>query len=157
MNAGPRRAYWGAECKEAWGTRKQWRYVCRKEGELKEEVREVIQQPAKLEGGEDFTTREMITGLMMKGNKEEMMRPKMKSRVDEKAPEKPNASSDGSLRNIKGAFWQVGGAGVWRPVRKEAEITGGEKSVAEYQGHERGVRLWCTSNTSLNSSTRCEL
>ena len=101
MDAGPRSTYWGAECKEAWGKRKKWRYGCRKEGELKEEVREVMQQLGKLEGGEDFTAREMITGLMMKGDKEEMVRPKMKSRVEEEASGEPNVFSDGSLRNIK--------------------------------------------------------
>ena len=83
-----------------------------------------------------------MTGLMMKGDKEEMIRPKMKRRVEEKTHETPNAFIDGSLRNIKGAFWQVGGAGVWHPIRKEADITEVEKAIAEYQEHEeRGEAL----------------
>lgn len=121
MNADPRRTYWGSECKAGWGKRKHGRYGCRKEGELKEGVREVILTFGKLEGGEDFTAREMMTGLMMEGDKEEMMRPKMKSSVDENAPFKLNAFSEGSLRNITGAFWQVGGAGVCCP-HKEGNI-----------------------------------
>ena len=76
-----------------------------------------------LEAGEDFTAREMMTALMMKDEKEEMRRHNMKSKIDEEAPEQPSAFRDGSLRNIKGAFWQVGGAGVWHPIRKEEEVT----------------------------------
>ena len=61
------------------------------------------------------------------------------------------------MRKVKGSFWQVDGAGVWHKIIKEEEVTEGEKAIAEYQGHEEGVRLWCAFNISLNSSTRCEL
>ena len=98
-----------------------------------------------------------MRALMRKDENEEMIRPNMKTKIEEEAPEKLNAYSDGSLRNVEGSFWHVGGAGVWRKIRKEEEVTEGEKAIAEYQGHEEGVRLWCAFNTSLNSSTRCEL
>ena len=62
MNADPRRTYWGAECKEAWDKKNKWRYGCRREGELKEDVKEVMIKLRNLQGGEDFTAREMMTG-----------------------------------------------------------------------------------------------
>ena len=49
------------------------------------------------------------------------------------------------------------GAGVWHPAREGANITAEEKAIAEYEEHEGGVRMWCAFNSSLNSSTRCEL
>ena len=60
-----------------------------------------MQERRRAKRGVDFTAREMLTGLMVKGDKGEMIRPKMKSGVDEKAPGTPNAFSDGRLRNIK--------------------------------------------------------
>ena len=56
-----------------------------------------------------------------------IVKPKIEQRVDEEAPEEPNAYSDGSLKNVKGPFWHLGGAGVWWPNRKEEQLTNDEK------------------------------
>ena len=46
---------------------------------------------------------------MTKGEEgEEMVRPKIKEKVQGIAPQEPNAYSDGSLKNTKGYFWQLG-------------------------------------------------
>ena len=81
MNAGPRKTYWGTESKEAWGKRKRRRYGCRREGELKEDVEEVMTKLENLEAGDVFTAREMMTALMRKDENEDMIRPNMKTKI----------------------------------------------------------------------------
>ena len=50
--------------------------------------------------------------------------PSIKAEVTEAAPEAINAYSDGSLKNVKGYFWGVGGAGVWNQGGEEIEVIG---------------------------------
>ena len=83
--------------------------------------------------------------------------PNVADKVEGEAPNKPNAFSDGSLKNTKGPFWHLGGAGVWWPERKAESVTEQEKRIAEYKETDEGTMLWCSFNSSLNSSTRCEL
>ena len=75
------------------------------------------------------------------------------------------------LKNVKGYFWGVGGAGVWWPGREPLPLTPAEKQAAKYREVEAakdlfdpdlpvqvgGTMLWCPFNARLNSSTRCEL
>ena len=76
----------------------------------------------KAECGEDMTAREIMEAMMAQGRKDGMIRPSVKKRIQERAPAKPNAFSDGSLRNTQGHFWQLGGAGVWHPVRELEDL-----------------------------------
>ena len=46
---------------------------------------------------------------------------------------------------------------MWHPGRKKEELTDEEKKFAEHKEKEDGVMMWCVFNSSLNSSTRCEL
>ena len=107
--------------------------------------------------GQDIPAREVMVAMTKGEEGEEMVRPKIKEQVQGIAPQEPNAYSDGSLKNTKGYFWQLGGAGVWWPNRVESEVTQEEMKIAEYKETEGGVMLWCSFNASLNSSTRCEL
>ena len=91
--------------------------------------------------------------------------------MTDNTPTSPNAYSDGSLKNVKGYFWGVGGAGVWWPGRKATTLTAGELRIAEHREVEAakdlfdpdlpeqcgGLMLWSPFNARLNSSTRCEL
>ena len=97
--------------------------------------------------------------------------PSITQEVQGAAPTTINAYSDGSLKNTTGLFWHVGSAGVWWPGRGIETLTTDEKGFAEYKAQkpdadifrdgvevgEDGVMLWCPFNSSLNSSTRCEL
>ena len=101
----------------------------------------------------------------------EYFMPSIDEEVVDAAPDTPNAYSDGSLKNTKGYFWSVGGAGVWWPARKASTLTAKEKHIAEYREVEParsifepqrpeengGLMLWSPFNARLNSSTRCEL
>ena len=98
--------------------------------------------------------------------------PDVKGKVEGKAPAEPNAFSDGSLKNTKGLFWGVGGAGVWWPGRAANTLSEEEKQYTEYKEEKSqksifnpegpseeggGMMLWCPFNSRLNSSTRTEL
>ena len=97
--------------------------------------------------------------------------PTLSRRLVGTAPNNPNVFCDGSLKNTKGYFWQVGGAGVWWPDRAIATISEEEKEISEFEEHEvagdifaegggtsqKGIMPWCPFNSRLNSSTRCEL
>ena len=98
--------------------------------------------------------------------------PTIKRRIHDAAPDKPNGYSDGSLKNVRGMFWSVGGAGVWWPNRTIDSITVDEATIAEHRQVEPdhdwfgphkdimnpgGLMLWTPFSSRLNSSTRCEL
>ena len=53
--------------------------------------------------------RELMEALTAKSEKEEGIKPKIEKRIEGQAPPKPNVFSDGSLKNTKGHFWQLGG------------------------------------------------
>ena len=59
--------------------------------------------------------------------------PTIEAGVNEAAPEAINAYSDGSLKNVKGYFWGVGGAGIWWPGRAATTLTAAEKQAAEFR------------------------
>jgi hypothetical protein len=117
MHADPRKTYWGYECKEEWHYKKKWMYGCIREAKVRKEVMEVMKDVGE-EGIEEVAAREIMEALMTEKGDEVRVKPNIKFKIKEKAPLKPNAFSDGSLKNTKGYFWQMGGAGVWHPERK---------------------------------------
>ena len=98
-------------------------------------MKKVTRKVAMLKGGQGVTAREIMEALMKEGDKEEKCKPRVRERAHEEAPLKPNAFSDGSLTNTKGHFWQLGGAGVWRPIREICDLTKEEQDVAEFKKH----------------------
>jgi len=157
LNADPRRTYWGRACDDGWCQQKKRSYGCVSAGKLKEDVKGIMDMIDETDGADEFTAREIMTALTRKKVDEEDVIPRIEKRIEEEAPREPNVYSDGSLKNIKGPFWHLGGAGVWWPGRKEDQLTRNEGRIAEYKECEGGLMLWCTFNSSLNSSTRCEL
>ena len=135
MNADPTRTFWGTECDETWSRSKKWQYGCLKLQELSREVSEVVTNLKAMEGTETVTARELMERLTAKEAGEERFMPTIETRVEGTAPKYPNVYSDGSLKNTKGYFWLVGGAGVWWPGRKIGTITQAEKGIAEFKEH----------------------
>ena len=156
MNADPRRTYWGKACNESWCKDTRRRYGCIEKQKMSDTVREVMDRFDQ-QGAEEVPAREGMAAIAKMEEGEETIKPKISQRVKGEAPEKPNVYSDGSLKNTKGYFWQLGGAGVWWPGRKAEDLTQEEESIAEYKEEPGGLMLWCSFNADLNSSTRCEL
>ena len=66
-----------------------------------------------LKGVEELTiARELLQYVKGKDGKEQMPMP---AACEQKAPERINMYSDGSVRNGRGQHWKVGGFGVWWP------------------------------------------
>ena len=122
------------------------------------------------EGAASTTAREVMEHLTKPAADSFM--PTIKRRIHDAAPDKPNGYSDGSLKNVRGMFWSVGGAGVWWPNRTIDSITVDEATIAVHRQVEPdhdwfgphkdimnpgGLMLWTPFSSRLNSSTRCEL
>ena len=171
MNANPRCTYWGGEPDRMWTADLKKLLGCRPVTELSKHSKELVE---KLEATEDpagCTAREVMEDLMAPQDGVRYFMPSIKQKVEEVAPAEPNGYSDGSLKNNKGLFWAVGGAGVWWPNRALDDLTTDEKTIAEHRQvapdvcifnpeaaeNPGGVMLWTPFNARLNTSTRCEL
>ena len=135
------------------------------------EVGKVVRNLGGGAGNENMTAREVMEILAGKEEGDGLYMPEMGSKVEGTAPKKPNVYSDGSLKNTKGYFWQVGGAGVWWPGRAIETLNEEERRIGqgkemedltdifnpEAEARGKGVMIWCPFNSRLNSSTRCEL
>ena len=126
-------------------------------GALGVEVQTMRSKIDETEGAEAFTAREIMVALTRNNDGEEEVVPHITVPVQGEAPEELNAFSDGSLKNTKGPFWHLGGAGVWWVNREAKDMTEQESRIVEYKEQDGGVMLWCPFNSSLNSTTRCEL
>ena len=104
----------------------------------------------------EHAAREVMEHLTAKDEKEKHIRPNVAKQVEHRR-NKLNVLSDWSLKHTKGCVWQFGGAGVWCAKGKEETLATEEMQIAEHNGGEDGAKLWCPFNSSLNSSTRCEL
>ena len=160
--------------KETWTEQVKWLYGCKKTFMHSAEVRKLMEW---IQQGEEeleqsrMTAREVMESITAEEHEGILTMPKMGGKVEGTAPKNINAYSDGSLKHTKGHFWQVGGAGVWWPGRKEDSLSPEEKRYAQYKMYQEkadifdreakegreGVMLWNAFNTRLNSSTRCEL
>ena len=98
-----------------------------------------------------------MVALTRNNDDEEEVVPNIAVPVQGEAPVEPNAFSDGSFKNTKGPFWHLGGAGVWWVNREAKDMTEQERRIVEHKEKDGGLMLWCPFNSSLNSSTRCEL
>ena len=78
---------------------------------MNEDMKELGRNLDEMEGAQQITAREIMTELTKTGDDDEIVKPKIEQRVDEEAPEEPNAYSDGSLKNVKGPFWHLGEQG----------------------------------------------
>ena len=136
---------------------KKRKYGCVKPGTINDDIKAILVKMDETEGAGEITAREVMVALTRKPEDEEAVQPKIKEKVEGRAPESPNVFSDGSLKNIKGPFWHLGGAGVWWPGRTAEQLTSEEDRITEHSEQEGGLMLWCAFNSSLNSSTRCEL
>ena len=133
MNADPTRTYWGLACEGSWTREKKRWYGCYQEKNLSAEVSEVVRTLKSTEGTEEMTAREVMEKPTAKEVGVLHVMPKMGCTVSGTAPKYPNAFSDGSLKNTRGYFWMVGGAGVWWPGRKLDTLNEEEKSITEYK------------------------
>ena len=77
---------------------------------MNEDMKELVRNFDEMEGAQEITAREIITELTKSSNDDEMVKPRIEQRVDEEAPEEPNAYSDGSLKHVNGLSWHLGGA-----------------------------------------------
>ena len=68
--------------------------------------------------------------------------------------EKPNDSSDGSLKNPVGNHWAIGGIGIWGPVRSPETQPLNEqekkKKSTEHDWCTDACRQWAASNELKN-------
>jgi hypothetical protein len=104
LNADPRKTYWGKRCDTEWSKDKRRRYGCIEPGALKDEVKEITRRIDQTEDAEWWTAREIMVALTRSADGEEEVVPYISRPVEEQAPERPNAYSDGSLKNTKGPF-----------------------------------------------------
>ena len=115
-------------------------YGCVKSEQIRnEEMKELVRKIDETEGAQEITAREIMTELTKSGDDAEIVKPRIEQRVDEEAPEKSNAYSDGCLKHVKGPFWHLGGVGVWWPNRKQEQLTSDETKIAAYKDHEGGT------------------
>ena len=85
------------------------------------------------EGAANTTAREVMEQLTAPEEGARYRMPTVEAKVTDCAPTSPNAYSDGSLKNVKGYFWGLGGPGVWWPGRKASTLTAGEMRIAEHR------------------------
>ena len=71
------------------------------------------------------------------------------------APQKKNCYSDGSLRNVKGGTWKIGGVGCWWPKRGEPPNEKVE-DLMHWGETAEGKMAWAQFNGLKGSSTRSE-
>ena len=110
LNADPTRTYWGYEVDEAWGASKGRLYGCTKLESLSEDVKPHVEQLSATPTAATITAREVMEQLTAK--QDSHVAPSIGAEVCGEPPEEPHAYSDGALKNNKGLFWGVGGAGV---------------------------------------------
>ena len=140
---GPTNTFRGFECNKDWADKKKWRYGCFKSSRLSKGVGDVVKGLREREGTSNITARGLMEKLTEK--KEEggsYLMPTMGNKVAGTAPKRPNVYSDGSFKNTRGHFWQVGGAGVWWPGRGILTITEEERSIAEFKEHSEEVDIF---------------
>ena len=99
-------------------------------GELSDTLKRVTGQFYETEGAENIAAREIMVALTKKEEDEEEVIPSIAEQFEGEAPVLPNVFSDGSVKNTKGPFWHLGGAGVWWPERKAESITEQEKKIS---------------------------
>ena len=122
MNADIRKTYWGKACQEEWNQQKRKDYGCVKpEQIINEDMKELGRNLDEMEGAQQITAREIMKELTNTGDDDEIVKPKIEQRVDEEAPEEPNAYSDGSLKNVIGPFCPLGGRGVVAGKRRDTK------------------------------------
>ena len=95
-------------------------------------MQELVQLLNTSEDPTGYTAREAMEDQIAPEEDVPYYMPTVKKKVEEPAPPKPNGYSDGSLKNNKGLFWAVGGAGVWWPNRSLESLTPDEKKIAEH-------------------------
>ena len=145
-------AFWGDCNNREKASRKQWKLIG---GDAEKKAHPVIRESLrKLEPR--TKAREVMQYRLQPKGWHDLPNPKW---IDEESPEKPNVYSDGSVKNPRSAFCQIGGVGVWWPNRK-IETMPLETAEIDYMFSEEtdfGVRGWNTFNNLKNSSTRTEI
>ena len=107
--------------------------------------------------GEDIGARQVMQSLRSdRGSLKDFPCPVACSEI---APAKPNVYTDGALKNSKGDWFSLGGAGVWWPGRKLSEkpLTEAEERYTQQREEIQGVALYSLVGGHVCSSTRTEL
>ena len=113
------------------GASKCMMYGCTKLNGLSDEVKPHVEHFGATPNAATITAREVMEQLTAKEGP--LVVPSIGAEVRGEPPKDPNAFSDGALKNNKGLFWGVGGAGVWWPKRKAEDLSTGELAIAEYE------------------------
>ena len=95
--------------------------------------------------GGECTARELTQ--MFTGNGEGKITVPMPRKCHQEAPLEINRYSDGSLLNVRGENWRIGGVGCWWPGRKE-EANEEEKGFMRWKTEDGGMKSWNGFNRS---------
>ena len=101
-------------------------WMCEVGANYIEEMKELVRKIEETEGAQEITAREIMTELTRSGDDDEIVKPRIEQRVEEEAPEEPNAYSDGSLKNVKkGLFgtWGELGFGGRTGSKSSSQVT----------------------------------